>query len=72
MTYELTNEEKEAVINQHSRSLEYAKYNIHVSLKVENAVSTPNTTTITDLNTQLADINAKLVVLAEELTLIAE
>jgi hypothetical protein len=72
MTYELTNEEKEAVINQHSRSLEYAKYNVQVSLKVENAVSTPNTTTIDDLNTQLADINAKLVVLAAELTLIAE
>lgn len=72
MTYELTNEEKEQVVSQHLRSLEYSKYNVHVSLKVENAVSTPNSTTIADLNAQLADINAKLVVLAEELTLITE
>jgi hypothetical protein len=70
MTYELTNEEKEAVVNQHLRSLEYSKYNVQVSIKVENAVAAPNATTISDLNIQLADINAKLAVLAEELALI--
>jgi hypothetical protein len=70
MTYELTNEEKEAVVNQHLRSLEYSKYNVQVSIKVENAVVAPNATTISDLNTQLADITAKLAVLAEELALI--
>lgn len=72
MTYELTNEEKQAVVNQHSRSLEYSKYNIQVSMKVENAAATPNAVTLADLNTQLTDISAKLVVLAAELTLIGE
>jgi hypothetical protein len=70
MTYELTNEEKETVVNQHIRSLEYSKYNVQVSIKVENAAATPNTVTVADLNTQLTDLNAKLVVLAAELALI--
>ena len=72
MTYELTNDEKEQIINQHSRSLQYSKYNAQVSLKVENAAASPNSVTISDLNSQISDITAKLAVLAEELALITE
>jgi hypothetical protein len=67
MTYELTNEEKTAIVNQHLRSLEYSKYSIQVSLKEENAVTEKNTELISSLNSQVLIITDKIDALLEEL-----
>jgi hypothetical protein len=67
MTYELTNEEKTAIVNQHLRSLEYNKYNVEVSLKEENAVADKNVELIASLNSQVSVITDKIDALLEEL-----
>jgi hypothetical protein len=67
MTYELSNEEKTSIVNQHLRSLEYNKYNVQVSLKEENAVADKNVDLIASLNSQVAVITDKIDALLEEL-----
>lgn len=63
----LTNEDKIAIINQHKRNIEYAKYGYQVSLIAENAVSSPNQDTIDSLNEQLSDTDSKLAALDAEI-----
>jgi len=67
MTYQLTNEEKSAIINQHIKNLEYGIYNLQVSLIEENAVSTPDADKISSLNSQIAESNTKKTALLAEL-----
>jgi hypothetical protein len=67
MTYELSNEEKTSIVNQHLRSLEYNKYNVEVSLKEENAVADKNVELIASLNSQVSVITDKIDALLEEL-----
>lgn len=67
MTYQLTNEEKSAIINQHIKNLEYGIYNLQVSLIEENAVSTPDSDTVSSLNSQIAESNTKKTALLAEL-----
>jgi len=67
MTYELTNEEKTSIVNQHLRSLEYNKYNVEVSLKEENAVADKNVELIASLTSQVSIITDKIDALLEEL-----
>jgi hypothetical protein len=67
MTYELSNEEKTSIVNQHLRSLEYNKYNVEVSLKEENAVADKNVELIASLNSQVSIITDKIDALLEEL-----
>jgi len=67
MTYQLTNEEKSAIINQHIKNLEYGIYNLQVSLIEENAVSTPDSDSVSSLNSQIAESNAKKTALLAEL-----
>lgn len=67
MTVELTVAEKTAIIQQHMKTVAYAEYNAILSLAEENALSNPNTTTITSLNNQLNDSRAQKQVLQDEL-----
>lgn len=62
----LSNEEKVSIIDQHTRNIEYSKYNLEVSLIEENAVTEPNQEAIDSLNSQLADLNVKLSALDAE------
>lgn len=67
MSYELTKEEKTTLINQHLKNLEYSAYNLELSILEENALATPNATTVASLNAQVAEINAKRTALQGEL-----
>jgi hypothetical protein len=67
MTYELSNEEKADIVNQHLRSLEFSIYNIELSVREEQSKSTPEESMIEALSTNLADLNAKKTVLLNEL-----
>jgi len=72
MTYELTNEEKSAIVNQHVKNLEYNIYNLQVSLIEENAVSTPDASKISSLNSQISESNVKKTALLAELDELTE
>lgn len=72
MTYELTNDEKRNIINQHLRNLNYSKYNIEISLLEENADVAPDQENLDSLNGQLTVINGKIEVLAAELESIVD
>lgn len=63
----LSNEDKVSLINQHKRNVEFAKYNIELSIIEENAVSEPNAETLAGLNEQIADFNSKISALDAEL-----
>lgn len=63
----LTNDDKIAIINQHKRNIEYAKYGYQVSLIAENAVSSPNEETIDSLNQQISDVDSKIAALDAEI-----
>lgn len=67
MTYELTNEEKISIVNQHLKNLEYSAFNLSLSVIEEQAATNPNAESISSLNSQIAEINAKKVVLLAEL-----
>lgn len=67
MTYELSKEEKIAIVNQHLKSLEYNRYNIQMSLAEENAIDAPSQVVLDSLNAQLAENTARKSVLIEEL-----
>jgi hypothetical protein len=67
MTYELTNEEKIGIVNQHIKNLELNIYNLELSLIEENAVAVPNAANVSSLNGQVAEANAKKTALLAEL-----
>jgi hypothetical protein len=72
MTYELTNDEKRNIINQHLRNLKYSQYGIEISIVEENAAVTPDQENLSTLNGQLANINGKMDVLVAELATIVD
>ena len=63
----LSNEDKIAIINQHKRNVEYSKYNLEISVILENAVVNPNKETIDSLNEKISDLDKKILVLDAEL-----
>ena len=67
MTYELTNEQKSDIINQHLKSLEYSIYNIELSIMEEEARFAPENSMLESLSTSLTDLNSKKTVLLNEL-----
>lgn len=67
MTYQLTNDEKAAIVSQHIKNLEYSIYNLQVSLVEENAVASPDAEQISSLNSQIAEANTKKTALLAEL-----
>lgn len=66
MTTQLTNEEKIGIINSHLKNLEYNKFNIDMSIVEENAKSTPDSSTLSSLNSQLSEINVQIAALEAE------
>jgi cell fate regulator YaaT (PSP1 superfamily) len=67
MSYELSNEEKTSIIEQHLKNLEYSKFNLEMSLVQELAVTNPQQTVINSLNAQIDEIITKNTKLLEEL-----
>lgn len=67
MGYELTNEEKTSIIEQHIKNLQYSKFNLEMSLVEESAGTTGKQSTIDDLKKQLNEIDSKIESLINEL-----
>jgi hypothetical protein len=67
MTYELTNEDKAGVINQHLKTLSYNKFNLELSKIEESAKSLPTASVLTDLTSQILEVNTKIDALLAEL-----
>lgn len=63
MTYELTDEEKVAVIDSHLKNLEYNRYNLTISVIEESAVSSPNATKVSELQADISGIDLKIAAL---------
>ena len=67
MTSILTNEEKVTIVTQHIKNVEYAIYNLELSIIEENSVSSTDAAKITSLNGQLNDTKAQKAALELEL-----
>jgi hypothetical protein len=66
---ELSPEEKKQSVRAKIKNIQYAKFNIEISLRTESAVSEPNQFEIQSLNNQLTELQEKeaelLVILGE-------
>lgn len=67
MTYELTNEEKAAIVEQHLKSVSYSLYNSQLDLIEAQSVSSPDNDSIAGINSRIADLNSKVSALNAEL-----
>jgi hypothetical protein len=67
MTYELTNEDKTGVINQHLKTLSYNKFNLDLSKIEESAKASPDAAVLADLTVQITEVTAKINALLAEL-----
>lgn len=66
MTIELTNEEKISIIDQHIKSVEYALYGAQLDLIEAEAVSSPDTSSISGINDRIANATSKKTALLAE------
>ena len=71
MTYELSKEEKLAVITTHMKNVQLNRYNAELSLLQEQAVSLPKEQNIQTLNDTIAQADAQLAALQQEYDLVA-
>jgi len=63
-TYEyLTDDDKNGIIENHLRNLEYALFNTEMSILAAQSVPTPNTELITSLTSEKNDVKAKITAL---------
>ena len=67
MTYELSNEEKISIIEQHVKNLEYSKYNLEAALIAERALTSPDSAVILSTEAKLAELNTKVTALTAEI-----
>jgi hypothetical protein len=65
MTYELEDQEKINMVNQHIKNLSYAKYDIELSKIEALAVYTAEEVSGMSYGTQISDITAKILKLEE-------
>ena len=72
MTHILSKEERTQIINSHKKNLAMNKYNLEISVIVENSRQTPDPTNIANLNEQASGIDLQIAALDEELTNIEE
>jgi hypothetical protein len=70
MTYELTNEEKISIIDQHLKNLEYSKYNLKISLLEMGSGNVTNPENIKNTEMQIDSINEKQKVLNQEINIL--
>lgn len=62
----ITKEEKLQLIASHKRTLTARKYSLELDVLKENAVSTPNSATLANLQNQIAEIDLQSAALAAE------
>jgi hypothetical protein len=62
----LSNDEKVNIINQHIRSLKFAQYNADLDLIEANAVSNPDTVSVSEINSRKTAIAARIAALDAE------
>jgi hypothetical protein len=67
MVYELTNEEKRGIVEQHLKNIAFSEYNLSLSLTAEEAIENPSSSNILSLNSQKDDLEAQKSALLAEL-----
>lgn len=67
MVYELTNEEKVSIIDQHLKNLEYNRYNLEISMIELTSGTNPKGESIEDLQADIDSIVAQKTALLAEL-----
>lgn len=72
MTYELSKEDRLAVIESHMKNVAFNKYNAELSLIQEQALSAPKAKNIQAANDTIAQSNAQLAALQQEYDLVVE
>jgi hypothetical protein len=72
MTSILTNEEKVTIVTQHIKNVDYAIYNLELSMVEENSVASTDAAKITSLTAQLNDTKAQKAALELELGKLSE
>jgi hypothetical protein len=71
MVYELTNEEKRGIVEQHLKNLAFSEYNLDLSLTAEQALQNPSNSNLLSLNSQKDDLAAQRSALLAELNSLA-
>jgi len=71
MVYELSNEEKISIIEQHLKNLEYNRYNLAISMIELNAGINPKSESIEELQSDIDSIVSQQTALAAELASLA-
>ena len=66
--YDLTAEEKIAVINSHIKNISYNKFNAELVVIEENATSTPSAIKISDASTIITEATAQIIALEAQIT----
>lgn len=65
--YDLTAEDKIAVINSHIKNINYNKFNAELVIIEENASAEPSTTKISDANATITESDAKIAALEAQI-----
>jgi hypothetical protein len=65
--YDLTAEEKIAVINTHIKNINYNKFNAELVIIEENASAEPSTAKISDANASIAEAEAQITALEAQI-----
>ncbi len=67
MVYELTNEEKKGIVEQHLKNIAFSEYNLTLSLTAEEALEHPSNANLLSLNSQKDDLESQKSALLAEL-----
>lgn len=65
--YDLTAEDKIAVIHSHIKNINYNKFNAELVIIEENAATTPSSTKISDANATITEANAQIAALEAQI-----
>jgi hypothetical protein len=65
--YELTAEEKIAVVSSHIKNINYNKFNAELVIVEENASTEPSSAKISDANATIAEANAQIAALEAQI-----
>lgn len=71
MVYELTNEEKRGIVEQHLKNIAFSEYNLDLSLTAEEALQNPSSANLLSINSQKDDLQAQKDALLVELDSLA-
>jgi len=71
MVYELTNAEKQGIVEQHLKNIAFSEYNLLLSLTAEQSLENPSSTNLLSLNKQQDDLQAQKDALLAELDSLA-